>query len=130
MSFHDDSAGNPASWAWDFGDGATSSAQNPTHTYAAPGAYDVTLTVTNAAGADTETRTSYITVAEGRTFTPSADAYVKESAPSETNGSASNLRVRNTTSGRYRSYLQFNVATLPAPVQASEAAPLRHRRQP
>ncbi|WP_282041797.1 PKD domain-containing protein [Winogradskyella flava] len=36
--------------SWDFGDGNTSNEVNPTHTYAAPGAYDVTLTTTNEAG--------------------------------------------------------------------------------
>lgn len=40
----------PVSWAWSFGDSNTSSLQNPTHTYAAAGSYNVTLTVTNAAG--------------------------------------------------------------------------------
>jgi Zn-dependent metalloprotease len=34
------------SWMWDFGDGNTSSMQNPTHSYAAAGTYTVTLTVT------------------------------------------------------------------------------------
>jgi serine protease len=38
-------------WAWDFGDGSTSSEQNPSHTYAAAGDYTVTLTVTDADGA-------------------------------------------------------------------------------
>jgi serine protease len=38
------------SWAWDFGDGSTSSEQNPSHTFAAAGDYVVTLTVTDAAG--------------------------------------------------------------------------------
>ena len=38
------------SWLWDFGDGTTSTEQNPTHTYASPGKYKVTLTVTDAAG--------------------------------------------------------------------------------
>lgn len=33
---------------WDFGDGNTSTAQNPSHTYAAPGTYDIKLTVTDA----------------------------------------------------------------------------------
>ncbi|MCB7135811.1 PKD domain-containing protein [Cellulosimicrobium marinum] len=37
-------------WAWDFGDGTTSAEPSPTHTFAAPGTYDVTLTVTDAAG--------------------------------------------------------------------------------
>ncbi len=42
--------GSIATWAWDFGDGNVSSQQNPTHTYAAAGTYDVTLTVTDDAG--------------------------------------------------------------------------------
>jgi hypothetical protein len=33
-------------WSWDFGDGQTSTDRNPTHTYATPGLYDFTLTVT------------------------------------------------------------------------------------
>ncbi|MBK6642649.1 MAG: PKD domain-containing protein [Bacteroidetes bacterium] len=33
-------------YAWDFGDGSTSTVQNPTHTYAIPGYYEVALTVT------------------------------------------------------------------------------------
>jgi hypothetical protein len=37
-------------WSWDFGDGATSTAQNPQHTYAAAGTYVVTLKVTDADG--------------------------------------------------------------------------------
>ncbi|MFO1533862.1 MAG: thrombospondin type 3 repeat-containing protein, partial [Thermoplasmatota archaeon] len=38
-------------WAWEFGDGATSSAQSPpAHTYAAPGFYTVRLTVTDSNG--------------------------------------------------------------------------------
>jgi PKD repeat protein len=41
----------PLTYAWSFGDGATSSEATPTHTYAGPGTYDVTLTVTDATGA-------------------------------------------------------------------------------
>ncbi len=44
--FRDQSIG-PLSWSWDFGDGNTSTLQNPTHTYAATGTYTVTLTVRN-----------------------------------------------------------------------------------
>jgi hypothetical protein len=39
----------PYTWAWAFGDGNTSTVQNPTHTYGATGVYNVTLTVTDAA---------------------------------------------------------------------------------
>lgn len=38
------------SYSWDFGDGNSSTEQNPIHTYTTNGAYDVTLTTTNEAG--------------------------------------------------------------------------------
>ncbi|WP_066408170.1 PKD domain-containing protein [Flavisolibacter tropicus] len=38
----------PETWFWEFGDGATSTDQSPTHTYAAKGIYEVKLTVTNS----------------------------------------------------------------------------------
>ncbi len=50
------------SWKWDFGDGTTSTLQNPTHSYSLAGTYDVTLTVRNYTGTDTRTRTGYIDV--------------------------------------------------------------------
>jgi PKD repeat protein len=50
VTFVDNSTGNPANWAWDFGDGGTSTAQNPTHTYLAAGNYVVKLTVSNSGG--------------------------------------------------------------------------------
>ena len=53
VTFKDLSAGNPTTWAWDFGDAITSSEQNPIHTYPFEGAYDVRLTVTNQYGSDT-----------------------------------------------------------------------------
>lgn len=45
-----DSDGTIASWSWDFGDGAASTAENPSHTYSAGGSYTVTLTVTDNGG--------------------------------------------------------------------------------
>lgn len=53
--------GRPSSWAWDFGDGNTSTEEHPIHEYTTPGIYDVTLVVENAAGADTMTRYEYVT---------------------------------------------------------------------
>ncbi|HHJ49760.1 MAG TPA: PKD domain-containing protein, partial [Phaeodactylibacter sp.] len=43
-------ASNVSSYAWDFGDGSTSTLSNPVHTYAEEGEYTVTLTVSNACG--------------------------------------------------------------------------------
>ena len=37
-------------YAWDFGDGASSAEQSPSHVYAETGAYTVTLRVTDTAG--------------------------------------------------------------------------------
>lgn len=51
-----DPDGSITSLKWDFGDGSTSTTQNPSHTYAASGDYDVTLTVT-----DNENATSSVT---------------------------------------------------------------------
>ncbi len=47
VDFFDLSTGTVTNWLWDFGDGVTSTQQNPTHTYAAAGQYTVCLTATN-----------------------------------------------------------------------------------
>lgn len=49
------------SWSWDFGDGTTSTEQNPSHTYTTAGNYTVKLTIDNGTTTSTETKTSYIT---------------------------------------------------------------------
>ncbi len=50
VSFTDLSLNEPTSWSWNFGDGGSSTLENPTYTYAANGTYDVCLTVTNIMG--------------------------------------------------------------------------------
>ncbi len=45
-----DPSNDIASWSWSFGDGNTSTQQHPAHTYAAPGTYTVSLTVTDSGG--------------------------------------------------------------------------------
>lgn len=47
VDFIDQSSGTITDWEWDFGDGNFSTAQNPSHTYAAPGQYTVCLTAYN-----------------------------------------------------------------------------------
>ena len=114
VSFTDTSTNTPSSWAWTFGDGATSTAQHPSHSYTAAGSYTVALTATNADGSDLETKTGYITVTEPGgggtlTFAPSDDTYVNSSNPSAVNGNVNNLRVRF-GSTQLHTYLKFSVS--------------------
>jgi len=62
VAFKDQSAGSPTSWFWDFGNGQTSSLQNPVATYTAGGKYTVRLIVKTAIEDDYEEKTNYITV--------------------------------------------------------------------
>ena len=64
VSFTDMSTNNPTSWNWSFSGGAptSSTTQNPQVVYNSPGIYNVSLTVSNAFGTDTKTKTDYIHV--------------------------------------------------------------------
>lgn len=72
VNFQDLSTGGATAWSWNFGNGNTSSLQNPSATYFTPGTYTVSLTVSNAAGSNTLTRTQYVTVYESPTVNFSA----------------------------------------------------------
>lgn len=61
MQFYDNSIDSPTAWLWDFGDGNTSTEQNPTHTYAAVGEYVVSLT-TNLPSNNTQTQHIMVTM--------------------------------------------------------------------
>ena len=65
VNFTDQSTGEITLWSWDFGDGSTSTVQNPTHTYEEPGSYTVSLTVSGTGGSDTKTKADHISVREG-----------------------------------------------------------------
>ena len=62
IQFEDLSTDIPQSWLWDFGDGSTSTLQNPSHTYAASGFYTVTMETTNTIGTDVLVQTNFIEV--------------------------------------------------------------------
>lgn len=47
LQFNDLSSGSPTAWLWEFGDGNTSTLQNPTHAYASLGVFNVVLTVSD-----------------------------------------------------------------------------------
>src|SRR5579862_2279983 len=65
LNFTSTSTGSITGYAWTFGDGGTSTAQNPSHVYAAAGTYSVGLTVTGPGGSNTKTNANYIVVSAG-----------------------------------------------------------------
>lgn len=64
VNFTDQSTNGPTSWNWDFGNGVTSTLQNPTATYFTPGVYTVILTASNGSGSNTITKTNYIVISD------------------------------------------------------------------
>jgi PKD repeat protein len=62
VQFTDQSTNNPTSWSWSFGDGGSSTQQNPANTYATPGFYTVSLIASNAGGWTTATKPDYVLV--------------------------------------------------------------------
>jgi len=83
IRFLDLTENNPTEWSWDFGDTATSDAQNPSHAYQLKGVYTVSLTAKNSNGADTEKKQSYINIGIGPVadFVPVIIPYQKNSVP-------------------------------------------------
>lgn len=65
VNFQDKSSGNITSWKWDFGNGSTSTRQNPATTYIKAGTYTVKLVVSNGTESDSITKTAYITAYDG-----------------------------------------------------------------
>lgn len=81
VQFVDSSVNTPTSWVWSFGDGNTSTLQNPSHTYMTEGTYTVTLTVTNAGGSDTMTKARYISVTYAEPLTSFTSNVTRGAAP-------------------------------------------------
>ena len=70
VNFTDMSQNGPTSWAWDFGDGNTSTLRNPTHTYTQAGYYTVSLVTSNSFGNNQTTKSNYIHI--NKPFKPNA----------------------------------------------------------
>lgn len=68
---------NAVSYLWDFGDGATSEEENPTHIYESAGEYEITLTATGADGA-TKTKTASIELYEPVTGFALEDLFIDQ----------------------------------------------------
>lgn len=70
-----DLTGSASNWLWDFGDGTTSTLQNPSHQYSQSGVYTVQLSTSNCAGTDARTRTDYLDIQIVEPAQPSQTAY-------------------------------------------------------
>lgn len=81
VQFTDNTTGNVSSWSWDFGDGGTSTEQNPSHIYETAGEYTVSLMVRNEFYSDTLTREDYITVSVPSTNANFSFEIIKETVP-------------------------------------------------
>jgi PKD repeat protein len=71
IQYTNTSTGSPTSYSWSFPGGtpSTSTAQNPTVSYAAAGTYNVSMTATNSFGSNTSNQTGFITVKPTPTVT-------------------------------------------------------------
>jgi PKD repeat protein len=92
IDFTDLSTGDPTSWTWAFegGEPASSTEQNPTVSYSVAGTYEVSLTVTNEDAEDTATKAGYITVDEKpipfqELYDQGIDKYLGAFTPSSSN---------------------------------------------
>jgi gliding motility-associated-like protein len=73
VNFVDNSPMAGRTWHWDFGDGTSSSKQNPAKIYTHPGVYSVTFIVTDGLCRDSSTTVNYITVTQGFAVSFTAD---------------------------------------------------------
>ncbi|MFL5754462.1 MAG: S8 family serine peptidase [Bacteroidia bacterium] len=82
VKFFDKTFYGATAWSWSFQGGtpASSTAQNPTVSWASPGTYSVSLTATNPNGSATKIKTSYITVA-GPTALPLMEGFTAATYP-------------------------------------------------
>lgn len=80
-----DTSNFASTWLWDFGDGTTSTQQNPVHVYANNGTYAVRLTVSYNGCIDSENKLAYITVSDAVQFTFSGDDQSACDAPHTVN---------------------------------------------
>jgi PKD repeat protein len=88
VTFNDFSSEQPTDWLWDFGDGSSSTDQNPSHTYSGVGPFVVTLSVSNEFGANSSIQTILVneppvvelTTSDGDNIVCVSDGFVQLSA--------------------------------------------------
>ncbi|MBI5092446.1 MAG: PKD domain-containing protein, partial [Candidatus Hydrogenedentes bacterium] len=97
--------GSITSWLWTFGDGATSTEQNPAHAYNAAGRYDVSLSITTTGGNRQKVRTGAISVFQGTaldTYVRAADTHYSYNIVNTASYFGFTLTTLNMTSQQWR----------------------------
>jgi len=101
-----DTDGTVVNWYWEFGDGSTTTLQNPSHTYASDGTYSVSLTVTDDDGA-TDSTSQDVTVSSGSS---GGDGILRKHALvigiSDYEGTANDLNYCDDDAQDWKSFLQ------------------------
>jgi PKD repeat protein len=114
VTFTNTTTGQVTSWAWNFGDGTTSTAKSPTHSYSQNGIYTVILTATGSGGAASKTATNAIAVGASSStglvaaygFDEGTGTTVKDRSPYGNTGTISSATW--VTTGRFGRALSFN----------------------
>jgi len=102
-----DSDGTIASRSWNFGDGATSTATNPSHTYASGGTYTVQLTVTDNGGLQSTTSKPVTVSSGGGGITVS----ILDAAVTEGNSGTRSMTFKVQLSAASSTAVKYNIAT-------------------
>jgi PKD repeat protein len=118
VTFSDASTGEPTGWSWDFGDGATSTDRNPTHTYTTPGVYTVSLTASNSDGSDTETRVGYVNV----TAPPSFSLSPSPGTRTIVRGASTTYQITVAPTGGFSGPVDLSLSGLPSGTSAGFSA--------
>ena len=113
-----DPDGAIAAWEWDFGDGATSTAQNPTHTYTSTGSYTVKLTVTDDDGISKDATKTVTVASPPQAFFSPEQGDGQNVALLEGGASVHSFSSQNDQSHTPQSMLNFRSDDLPWATQA------------
>jgi gliding motility-associated-like protein len=103
-----------ASYSWTFGDGNTSAAQSPAHTYTSQGNYTVTMVATNVLGCTDTVRYEFIIVDELSTlivpnvFTPNGDGFNDTFSFEETGITSIEVKILNRWGNEVYSWSELN----------------------
>lgn len=97
--FTDLTIGCATSWLWDFGDGTTSTQQNPVHFYPNAGVYDVKLKVCSASGCDSISKNAFIVVSCNPAYMPTSGQYTITTCSGTLQDDGGNGNYSNNTDG-------------------------------